>query len=321
MSRESSEQTSAPQTLRDLLQEALDWIVAPSSLTERTTPTSIALNGFLVRARAALAAAPQEGPRHELPITEAEVELVRDAGRSWVESYEYPNKTPSQQPSEWHEGKVLLHLADRLDDWRRMGVRAHLPSGGPAAPREPERPRPLVAAADILAVREFIRSSGGLPDEDVHEAAAIFLTRRLSGAPHEPSPDGPSAPDLSKVTRFEVIDHREGAQPFGRVFSAWDASGEMSLQDNGRTLKLFLSGVASRRPDGPSEARSDFPWRAQPYTAARKHDPRDGMWEVVWVAQKAGVFEAYGRFYTEAEARAVRDALNRVASRGATGEP
>lgn len=67
--------------------------------------------------------------------------------------------------------------------------------------------------------------------------------RAESGAPVSPPPR-----DDSKVTRFEVIDHRTGALPFGRVFSAWDCHIELAYQDNRRTLKVFVDGVAPEPP-------------------------------------------------------------------------
>ena len=46
------------------------------------------------------------------------------------------------------------------------------------------------------------------------------------------------------LTRVEVIDHRSGVSPFGRVFSAWDCQVELSRQDGGRTLKVFVDDAA-----------------------------------------------------------------------------
>lgn len=43
-----------------------------------------------------------------------------------------------------------------------------------------------------------------------------------------------------KVTRVEVIDEN------GRVYTKWDCYVELSYQDDGRTLKLF---VAPKKPD------------------------------------------------------------------------
>jgi len=46
---------------------------------------------------------------------------------------------------------------------------------------------------------------------------------------------------LEKVTRVEVIDHGENSKTFGRAYVNMDCSTvELSLQDDGRTLKIFL---------------------------------------------------------------------------------
>lgn len=46
---------------------------------------------------------------------------------------------------------------------------------------------------------------------------------------------------IEKVNRFEVIDHTSGGE--GRVFTKWldNLVVELSYQDDGRTLKVFLS--------------------------------------------------------------------------------
>ncbi len=40
--------------------------------------------------------------------------------------------------------------------------------------------------------------------------------------------------NTSKVTRVEVVDKT------GKVYSKWDCNVELSYQDNGRTLKVFV---------------------------------------------------------------------------------
>jgi hypothetical protein len=46
--------------------------------------------------------------------------------------------------------------------------------------------------------------------------------------------------NTDKVTRFEVIDHTtDGSQ--GRVLVQYGVDVQVSLQDGGRTLKVFLS--------------------------------------------------------------------------------
>ena len=42
------------------------------------------------------------------------------------------------------------------------------------------------------------------------------------------------------VTRFEVIDHRKDAPEQGRCFVATGVAVELSYQDGGRTLKIFV---------------------------------------------------------------------------------
>lgn len=53
--------------------------------------------------------------------------------------------------------------------------------------------------------------------------------------------------DTSKVTRFEVIDHRTNAVHPGRVLVCTKVRTELSLQDYGQTLKVFL--VDPKCPD------------------------------------------------------------------------
>lgn len=46
--------------------------------------------------------------------------------------------------------------------------------------------------------------------------------------------------DFENYTRFEIIDHRKNAQPFGRVMSLNNVSIDLSYQDGGNTLKVFI---------------------------------------------------------------------------------
>jgi hypothetical protein len=47
--------------------------------------------------------------------------------------------------------------------------------------------------------------------------------------------------DVRKVTRLEIIDHRQGVEvPLVRAFHAMPCRVELSMQDNGRTLKVFV---------------------------------------------------------------------------------
>lgn len=47
--------------------------------------------------------------------------------------------------------------------------------------------------------------------------------------------------EVDKVTRFEVIDHREKGE--GRVFVAYKIKVELMYQDDGRTLKVRITDV------------------------------------------------------------------------------
>ncbi len=44
--------------------------------------------------------------------------------------------------------------------------------------------------------------------------------------------------DTSKITRMTVVDWRSGGD--GRVIEEWDISVELSVQDDGKTLKVFM---------------------------------------------------------------------------------
>lgn len=48
---------------------------------------------------------------------------------------------------------------------------------------------------------------------------------------------------MSRVTRVTLVNHSTASYPNekrGRVFEKWDIRAELSFQDNGRTLKVFL---------------------------------------------------------------------------------
>ena len=46
--------------------------------------------------------------------------------------------------------------------------------------------------------------------------------------------------NTEKVTRLEIINHQD--RPIGRVFTKYDCNNiELSLQDDGKTLKIFIN--------------------------------------------------------------------------------
>lgn len=50
---------------------------------------------------------------------------------------------------------------------------------------------------------------------------------------------------VARVTRFEVINHRADAKPFGRQVVEWGCAISLSFQDGGRTLKVFVNDPAA----------------------------------------------------------------------------
>lgn len=79
----------------------------------------------------------------------------------------------------------------------------------------------------------------------IHCTRCNSYAHRVSACPYKKSVDSPSvsrhdeAMDTTKVTRFEVIDHTTGGE--GRAYVKYDVSVELSLQDQSRTLKVFVS--------------------------------------------------------------------------------
>lgn len=47
------------------------------------------------------------------------------------------------------------------------------------------------------------------------------------------------ANEFKSITRFEAIDHRKNGN--GRVLSVWDINIEVSIQDSGKTMKVFIT--------------------------------------------------------------------------------
>lgn len=59
---------------------------------------------------------------------------------------------------------------------------------------------------------------------------------------NEPCPPRADFSSHGQINRVELIDHRESSGKPGRVFSSMDVETLLlSLQDGGRTLKVFVS--------------------------------------------------------------------------------
>ncbi|WMM74450.1 hypothetical protein RCF27_09280 [Rhodococcus pyridinivorans] len=71
----------------------------------------------------------------------------------------------------------------------------------------------------------------------VNEEADESL-EKIDGAMTTPQAIIDPMSDITKVTRFEVIDHTTGGE--GRVFTKYGVSIELSYQDDGQTLKVFV---------------------------------------------------------------------------------
>jgi hypothetical protein len=54
--------------------------------------------------------------------------------------------------------------------------------------------------------------------------------------------------DPAQVTRIDLIDHRAGVTDFGRIYSAWFCAITLSYQDDGRTLKVFVTDAPRSAP-------------------------------------------------------------------------
>lgn len=48
--------------------------------------------------------------------------------------------------------------------------------------------------------------------------------------------------DTKKITRFEVIDHT--SEKLGRILVKYDIKVDISIQDDGRTMKVFLTDIS-----------------------------------------------------------------------------
>ena len=58
----------------------------------------------------------------------------------------------------------------------------------------------------------------------------------------------------SKITRIEIINHAKNDHPIGRMISLHKLLGDfdaidISIQDGGKTMKIFLSSKEKKQPD------------------------------------------------------------------------
>ena len=61
--------------------------------------------------------------------------------------------------------------------------------------------------------------------------------------------------DDTKITRVEVINHAKNEHPIGRILTLYKELGdfdlaEISIQDGGRTMKIFLNSLEKSDDNG-----------------------------------------------------------------------
>ena len=101
------------------------------------------------------------------------------------------------------------------------------------------------AAVEIVNAYATIYEGGDVPRAEIEAFVADAIARH-SPAMEDEWPSIESVGDhhiidTEKVTRVELIDHRNESKAFGRAFVAWDVSANMSIQDQGRTMKVFVT--------------------------------------------------------------------------------
>lgn len=99
--------------------------------------------------------------------------------------------------------------------------------------------------------------------------------------------------ETTKVTRFEVIDHRTGVEN-GRAFVSYYCRVESSLQDDGRTLKVFI-GDRTHDGDGePAPSASEAP--SAPLPEPMTDDERAELTRLrKWYDEWVSMLLRYGR--------------------------
>ena len=99
----------------------------------------------------------------------------------------------------------------------------------------------------VMALEEEFQIEIGDEDLDIDEASINHLTalvqRKLKES-KEPAGivfDIETGFPLTGFNRFEIIDHRKATAQPGRVLVAYGATIQVSVQDKGQTVKVFVS--------------------------------------------------------------------------------
>lgn len=127
------------------------------------------------------------------------------------------------------------YLADRA------GAAECLPSAGYAAPPAGSGPSEALAITPADVIAEVVSEHGEecfiSPGYGAHDDLVEGMQRMLASK----APAPPAAPPLGTLDRLDNITRVEVITEHGRAFTRWHTTVEASLQDNGRTLKLFLT--------------------------------------------------------------------------------
>ena len=79
--------------------------------------------------------------------------------------------------------------------------------------------------------------------------------------------------ELAKVNRFEVIDHRENGEGRAMVVHGNNLKVETSLQDNDRTLKIFITDTKSPIPVNRAEVNKLYALNLLKQARAEEENP------------------------------------------------
>lgn len=105
------------------------------------------------------------------------------------------------------------------------------------------------AAVEIVNELKTIFETGNVPQAEMEAFVINVIAGHLASLadewPEIETVGQDQMFEMEKVTRVELIDHRHGSSTFGRAFVAWDVSTSVSIQDQGRTMKVLVNAPKS----------------------------------------------------------------------------
>jgi hypothetical protein len=186
-----------------------------------------------------------ESWRHTQPCGRDECPVLNDSPVPAVPAVERPIARYTVQPPsasraiETHQACLYTHVRTCREDWpddkdHWCGYCSGITSGLtelPVPAVERIGPSEALRIARKALTCLYIVVPSGVADDVNRKVEAAFAA--LSAPPVGEIP-------WDKITRLEVIDES------GRRLSRWNVSVEPSVQDDGRTLKLFIAALAGR---------------------------------------------------------------------------